>query len=1030
MDAQQQAEARRQFLSNMLVTVANTTYNEQGKQPCDDDTRIDILADIRTWIHDKSGGSQSFLWLTGDPGSGKSAITASVARECKKAGILWAQFFINRNNADTTEPKSYFPSIARQLADHVPDSDVALAIYDALKQNPLLVDDISTDQASRLFLDALEVASTLDPGKPVVVVIDGLDETSRPRLRVTAEIFSKLFAKLRCRNAKVFISSRTEDDIQKPFSKAFDVKHVKHIHLDTAAPSSIQDVSHFLGKRIAEIVENNDLNWEEWPGQERMQALCIRASGLFIWAATVVKFFQEQIDAMGRECLNDLLDALSTEGMDDINVLYGTILQLVYAGRKNAWAFETFRRVVGCIVVLREPLCLTEIEDLLDLRQNVSRERVDIKHFVRRLRTVLVAGTGVIDGHTVPRLHKSFFEFITSERADSRFRVNTNTLHAEVATQCLRQLVNRRNVPIDNFDSLLRYALGFWTSHLPPKPAALVVANSLKLSDLRELFQLSSQDSRLRSSFHVTWSSDKKTIISSSSIDIGLWDAESGTPFAFPLQGHTGAVFCVAFSPSGNQIISGSWDRTLRLWDARTGLPVGSPFKGHTSAVFCVAFSPDGKQIISGSKDNTLRLWDVRCGHPNRSPFTGHANHVQSVVFSADGKQIVSGSKDRTIRVWDVRNGQPIGSPINCDAASIRSVAFSPDCTQIISALQDNTLRLWNARSGQAIGSPFMGHTDLVWAVAFSPDGMQIISGSKDSTGHSSYIHSVAFSPDGKLVTSGSHDDTIRVWDAKNGQPIGSPLKSHTGPVRSVAFSPDGKRIVSGSSDCTLCLWDVKSGHPIECSFKGHTDWVTSIALSPDNRIIVSASSDNTVRVWDAGTGLPIGSPLECNLKEVVSLAFSPDGSQFAGAVSDGTIRLWDTNNHSLIASYSKDCINSMSFITFSPESGHLMAFSIDGTAHVWNAVDGQPLIRTAKSSDISLFDTTDALMFNSERGWCNEEADDNFLRWFSVDDPNFGHWAYIDRTFIRRDKTGLTTIMDMDGVHLQLYDDLDKRIR
>jgi hypothetical protein len=284
----------------MLVTVGKVTYNEQGKQPCDEDTRIDILADIRTWVHDTSGSSQSFLWLTGDPGSGKSAITASVARECKKDGILWAQFFINRNNADTTDPKSYFPSIARQLADHVPDSDVALAIHNALKANPLLVDDISSEQASGLFLNAIEVASKLDPEKPVVVVIDGLDETSRPRLRVTADIFSKLFAKIGHPNVKVFISSRTENDIQKPFSKAFDVKYVKHIHLDTSAESSIQDVSTFLGRRIWEIVEQNDMNWEEWPGKERMQALCVRASGLFIWAATVMKFFQEQINALGR----------------------------------------------------------------------------------------------------------------------------------------------------------------------------------------------------------------------------------------------------------------------------------------------------------------------------------------------------------------------------------------------------------------------------------------------------------------------------------------------------------------------------------------------------------------------------------------------------------------------------------------------------------------------------------------------------------------------------------------------------------
>src|ERR1700683_1587804 len=54
--------------------------------------------------------------------------------------------------------------------------------------------------------------------------------------------------------------------------------------LDMSTDSSIQDVSNFLGRRIAEIVKHNNLNWEEWPGKERMQVLCIRAAGLFIWA--------------------------------------------------------------------------------------------------------------------------------------------------------------------------------------------------------------------------------------------------------------------------------------------------------------------------------------------------------------------------------------------------------------------------------------------------------------------------------------------------------------------------------------------------------------------------------------------------------------------------------------------------------------------------------------------------------------------------------------------------------------------------
>lgn len=158
LNVKRQAEERRQFMDRVLQSwiVANPTYDGQGKRPCDPDTRVEILASIRKWIHDLTREGKSFLWLTGDPGSGKSAITASIAKECKDAGILWAQFFINRNNVETRDPKSFFPSIARQLADHSPDSKVSIAIHDALKEKQSLLDNISAEQALKLFVDAME----------------------------------------------------------------------------------------------------------------------------------------------------------------------------------------------------------------------------------------------------------------------------------------------------------------------------------------------------------------------------------------------------------------------------------------------------------------------------------------------------------------------------------------------------------------------------------------------------------------------------------------------------------------------------------------------------------------------------------------------------------------------------------------------------------------------------------------------------------------------------------------------------------
>src|SRR5438132_11891835 len=66
------------------------------------------------------------------------------------------------------------------------------------------------------------------------------------------------------------------------------------------------------------------------------------------------------------------------------------------------------------------------------------------------------------------------------------------------------------------------------------------------------------------------------------------------------LGGHTDAVWSVAFSPNGQQAVSGSYDQTLRLWDVGTGHEL-QRFEGHTGAVLSVAFSTDGRFVVSGS---------------------------------------------------------------------------------------------------------------------------------------------------------------------------------------------------------------------------------------------------------------------------------------------------------------------------------------------------------------------------------------------------------------------------------------------
>ena len=70
-------------------------------------------------------------------------------------------------------------------------------------------------------------------------------------------------------------------------------------------------------------------------------------------------------------------------------------------------------------------------------------------------------------------------------------------------------------------------------------------------------------------------------------------------------------VQSVSFSPTHLPILaSGAEDNMVRLWDVVTTEEI-TTLEGHTGIVFSVSFSPDGSMLASGSWDNTVKLWDV-----------------------------------------------------------------------------------------------------------------------------------------------------------------------------------------------------------------------------------------------------------------------------------------------------------------------------------------------------------------------------------------------------------------------------------
>jgi WD40 repeat protein len=532
-----------------------------------------------------------------------------------------------------------------------------------------------------------------------------------------------------------------------------------------------------------------------------------------------------------------------------------------------------------------------------------------------------------------------------------------------------------------------------------------------------------------RSAYFAAFSTDGNRIFSADGRSLRIWDATTGQPITDILEG-------TGFSPDGNRIVIFKDDYTIEIWDATTGKLISktSPligFKGFKYNIFSnrLAFSSDGSRIVIYKDDNTIGIWDTTTGKPisESIPLIELKGTVRTVTFSPDGKRVVVYKDDSTIGIWDAMTGKPISQtlPFIETLGNVESVTFSADGNRMVSLSNSNdhafrlSVRIWDATTGKPICEPLqLGRNGKVIALTFSPDSRRVAISKDDNTseildatigkplGKSLQGNSVLFSLDGKqVVTSTFHNNTshntIRMWDARTGDPIGKPLTliGHS-MANPVALSSDGKRVISVGNDSTIRAWDWHSqmGQPLHIEAKWNG--VNSVAISPDGKRVFGVSNDHTIRTWntttgkiisdvllsaagdkklgewergtikslaisldgkrvviylwnnevlirDMSTGVPIDKPLQGENAAVNSAAFSPDGKWVAIGYDNLNIKIFDTTTGNPIGNSltredkSRNIRGNVNSVAFSPDSTLIVG---SGSVGVWDVRTGKPI--------------------------------------------------------------------------------------
>lgn len=119
---------------------------------------------------------------------------------------------------------------------------------------------------------------------------------------------------------------------------------------------------------------------------------------------------------------------------------------------------------------------------------------------------------------------------------------------------------------------------------------------------------------------------------------------------------------CLSFNPQeGYEFSCGNEDGNGYLYDIRNYTRPTEIYRGHTNAIVGISFSPDGREVVTGSFDRTIRIFRINDRKARDCYYNDRMQIVHAVEHSNDGDFIISGSDDGSLRLWKAHADKKTG---------------------------------------------------------------------------------------------------------------------------------------------------------------------------------------------------------------------------------------------------------------------------------------------------------------------------------------------------------------------------------
>ena len=423
-----------QALSQAISHGAMHDSAERDPPPrCHPGTREKATEDIIRWIEDPTSSS-TVLWVSGRPGVGKSALMQRIA---ELDGIYFGGcFFFRRGTPGCNVKDHLFSTLAYQLTTNV--HGMVEHVDRAMIQDFSLPKRSATVQLKRLIIEPIRLLPI--PVHSIIIIIDGLDEcdgfdSQRDILTLIGQVAMDSSVAIR-----FIIASRPEHQICDMFNKEPLVSRTRHLVLDEAYDTAV-DIERYLREKFEDIYScNRDIMPDvksPWPSKDNLETLVWRASGQFIYAATVIKFVDSNMDfRTPKEKLNIILDPspIQVSAFSELDRLYTQILSQYPDS-------EVLVHILGVILVLEEGSIYTHLGEHVHSPATIATITglgdANVHLALRALQSIIKIWTvPVFDDadnnepngtkiQSVKLCHRSFHDFLTDKARSGPYFIET-----------------------------------------------------------------------------------------------------------------------------------------------------------------------------------------------------------------------------------------------------------------------------------------------------------------------------------------------------------------------------------------------------------------------------------------------------------------------------------------------------------------------------------------------------------------------------------------------------------------------------